>query len=98
MFGNEKSLNNCFSGNTFARQQRSPPASKANGAARTKPRPNPGGGLEFVEYLLVPAGMLGEQDAANRSRATGPQETMPNPCREVPHQPAFVRRLLASGK
>jgi hypothetical protein len=82
VFGARNSLNNCFSGNTFAT---SIPAG-IEGTWGCQNATTPNGGPQLFGELLT----LLSQSAARHSRpqpAPGPQPTMPRPCRGVPRNP-----------
>ena len=85
MFAAKKSLDNCFSGNTTA-DSTFPVSLEGEWGCQNATTPNPGGGEPFVDYLL-------ELQAYSETRTRvpqpkpGDQETMPNPCREVPVTP-----------
>jgi len=79
-----KSVNNCFSGNTYTKAF--PANIEGTWGCQNETTPNPGGGFGFVGYLLT----LQEYSQTRTSEpqaAPPPQETMPNPCREVPINP-----------
>ena len=82
LFGQEKSVNNCVSGNSFAGNT-FPKASKGNGAARTKPRPTravaAGGRIP-----AVPAGTVGQPHRSGAACAAGSG----NDAEPVPRSPA----------
>ncbi len=84
-FGPEKSVNNCLTGNTFAGNT-FPKNIEGEWGCQNKTTPNPGGGSQFIEYLLF---LQGQSEGRTQVAQPAPpvQETMPNPCREVPQNP-----------
>jgi hypothetical protein len=82
LFGKQSSVNNCFSGNTFASS--SPANIEGTWGCQNKTTPN-GGPALFNEILA-----LIQQSASRHQRpqpAPKPQQTMPRPCRGVPRNP-----------
>jgi hypothetical protein len=87
LFGSEKSLNNCISGNTFNGGDTTfPEEIETTWGCQNKNTPNPGGGSEFIEYLLYLQG-VSEAKTPEAQEAPPAQPTMANPCREVPKNP-----------
>lgn len=92
VFGSKKSTNNCFTGNTFE-DKTFPTDIEGEWGCQNKTTPNPGGGLAFVEYLLE---LQAESENRSETKAVGAppeQETMPDPCENVPNNP-----LCSGGK
>ena len=82
VFGTQNSVNDCFSGNTFATS--SPADIEGTWGCQNATTPNGGADL-FAEILT-----LVQQSGARRQRpqpAPRPQPTMPRPCRGVPRNP-----------
>lgn len=86
LFGQKLSTNNCVSGNTFTAATY-PENIEAGWGCQNKTTPNPGGGVEAIEYLI-------RLQAESQTRGEGvpqpappAQPTMPNPCQEVPYNP-----------
>jgi hypothetical protein len=82
VFGTMSSVNNCFSGNTFATS--SPADLEATWGCQNATTPN-GGAALFAEILK-----LISQSGARHQRPQAvppPQPTMPRPCRGVPKNP-----------
>ena len=80
VFGSQKSVNNCVSGNTFATSI--PAAVEATWGCQNATTPNPGAGLLGKVLTLF--------DVARNSVPQPPprrQPTMPHPCRGVPRNP-----------
>jgi hypothetical protein len=82
LFGEERSTNNCVSGNTFTAAVY--PAKVEEGwGCQNKTTPNPNNGFGAIEYLI-------ELQAISLGRTPTPQSappaqpTMPNPCQGVP--------------
>lgn len=85
-FGTKTSTNDCVSANTMP--DGSYPADiEGTWGCQNTTTPNPGGGLTFVEYLLA----LQEESQHRPYYETVPappaQETMPDPCENVPVNP-----------
>lgn len=81
VFGSMRSVNNCFSGNTFST---SVPANvQGTWGCQNTTTPNPGGGLlgKILSFFDVPRNSVPQP--APRQR----QPTMPHPCRGVPRNP-----------
>ena len=82
VFGTTDSVNNCFSGNTFASS--SPADIEGTWGCQNTTTPN-GGATLFAEILKLIA-----QSGARHQRsqpAPRPQPTMPRPCKAVPRNP-----------
>lgn len=86
LFGQQKSTNNCVSGNTYGTGGTFPAEIEGEWGCQNQTTPNAGGGVEFVEYLLT---LEAESEARTPEPqpAPAPQPPMPNPCQEVPYNP-----------
>ncbi len=82
--GKKESVNNCFAGNTYTKTI--PANIEGEWGCQNNTTPNPGASLEWILYLLTL-----QEYSQNRTSEPQPappaQETMPNPCREVPINP-----------
>jgi hypothetical protein len=85
VFAAKKSVDNCFSGNTTP-DTTYPANLEGEWGCQNNTTPNPGGGEPFINYLLA---LQAYSEARTREPQPTPgvQETMANPCREVPVTP-----------
>ncbi len=85
-FGTKTSTQNCLTENEFNGPTFPVEIEKEWGCDK-ETTPNPGGGLEFVGYLLE---LQAESENRSEIKAVGPpgeQESMENPCEHVPNDP-----------
>jgi Right handed beta helix region len=81
-FGTMNSVDNCFSGNTFATS--SPADIQGTWGCQNATTPN--GGVAMLSEILELVGQSGARHPRPQA-APRPQPTMPRPCRGVPHNP-----------
>ncbi len=85
VFAAKKSVDNCFSDNTTP-DKTSPANLEGEWGCQNTTTPNPGGGEPFINYLLA-LQKYSEERTREPQAAPPEQETMTNPCREVPVTP-----------
>jgi hypothetical protein len=86
LFGSQKSTNDCVSENTMP-DGTFPADIEGEWGCQNSTTPNPGGGLEFVGYLLQLQEESEHRAEIKAVEAPPAQPTMPNPCENVPNNP-----------
>jgi hypothetical protein len=82
LFGEQRSTNNCVSGNTFT-SYTFPQEIEGTWGCQNATTPNPNLGFAGIGYLLA-LQEVSEKRTPEVQPLPGPQETMPNPCAGVP--------------
>jgi hypothetical protein len=96
LFGEQRSTNNCVSGNVFTAAVY-PAKIEETWGCQNATTPNPNNGTGALEYLLE-LQTVSEGRTPTPQAVPPPQPTMPNPCQGVPKNPLCPGEVVAAAR